>query len=269
MARRPWLLAALSLAAFTGNSLLCRAALAQGAIDPLSFTAVRLASGAVVLLLISRKFVRGAALRPVALLAYAVAFSLAYLRIRAGVGALVLFATVQLTMWGGGWLSGHKPRAAELQGLVLALAGLAVLTLPGATAPDYPGVLLMTTAGVAWGLFSLAGRSSQQPIADNAFAFVVAAPFAIAGAAFGPLQLTPLGTGLAIASGAVTSAIGYSIWYTVLPSLSPARAGLLQLSVPVLAATFALPLLGEAPTLRLGIAAALVLAGIALAILRR
>jgi len=269
MRAHPWLLAALALVAFAGNSLLCRAALAAGAIDPLSFTAVRLASGAVALLALARGMARGPWRRPLMLFAYAIAFSLAYVRIGAGIGALALFAAVQITMWGGGWLAGHRPRAAESQGLALSIAGLLALTLPGATAPDLIGVALMSAAGVAWGVYSLAGRGSKKPLAETAFAFALAAPLGIACALPGPLHWTPRGLALAATSGALTSGVGYAIWYAALPSLTPAQAGLVQLSVPVLAAAAALPLLGEAPTMRLAIAAVLVLSGIALALIRR
>jgi len=271
---------AAALLAFAANSWLCRAALRSGAIDPASFTAIRLAAGAAALVLVARGFSGGR--RPaggslhsaVALFAYAIAFSLAYLELDAGVGALVLFGAVQVTMVSGGLLSGRRPTAAELAGIVLALAGLALLALPGRAAPPLAAASGMAAAGVAWGLYSLRGRrESAPPLAANAGNFLRAVPLAAAAlviaALRAPLHASGPGILLALVSGAVTSGLGYAIWYAALPKLSAATAGLVQLAVPVVAAAGGVLLFGERVTARLLLAGALVLSGIALALFWR
>lgn len=267
---RPALFAALALAGFAANSLLCRAALRGQAIDPWSFTAVRLASGAAVLALLAR----GRPLREgswgsaAALVAYAGAFSLAYVRLSTGIGALVLFSAVQATMIGWSIRSGKQPSPREWCGLVLALGGLAYLTLPGASAPDPSGLGLMAAAGVSWGVYSLRGRASRTPLLATAGNFargvLIVLPFAFC-ASFG---ISARGLVLACASGALASGLGYSLWYAALPSLSATRAALVQLVVPVLAASAGIVILGESLSLRLEISGALILGGIALAVLR-
>ncbi len=276
-----------ALVAFAGNSWLCRAALRplEGgrAIDPATFTAVRIASGAVVLtlLLLARSPARhtprfagswGSAL---ALCAYALAFSFAYLELSAGVGALILFGAVQLTMFTGGFVSGQRPTPFDGIGLALALGGLALLALPGATAPAPLAALGMAGAGIAWGLYSLRGRAERSaPLAVTAGNFVRATPLALAalaivaapGAAGPGARLSSYGVALALLSGGLTSGIGYAIWYSALPGLRAAQAGLVQLAVPVLTAAGGVIFLSERLSGRLLMAAALVLSGIALAI---
>ena len=275
------LLTLLALVGFAANSLLCRAALSGGAarsIDAASFTLVRLASGALVLALLLRARRRGpeAAERgswpaALALFAYAAGFSLAYVRIGAGVGALLLFGCVQLTMLGAGLLRGEHPRPLEWVGLAVALSGLLGLTLPGASAPDAGGALLMAGAGFAWGLYSLRGRGAKDPLAATAGNFVRSVPLALL------LWLAALawtraahasfeGLALAVASGALASGVGYSLWYAALPSLSAARAAIVQLSVPVLAAAGAVLLLREPLTLRLALGGAALLTGVLLSL---
>ena len=266
-----------ALLCFAANSLLCRAALTHGRADPASFTAVRLASGAVAL--VALLGVTGGRARPgggswtsaLALFAYAVAFSLAYVRIGAGVGALVLFAHVQGTMVGYGVATGVRLGARGWLGAVVAIAGLAALTLPGAGAPDVAGCVLMALAGIAWGVYSIRGRRARDPLATTADNFVRAAPLAAAFlAVLAPTaHLTREGLALAIVSGAITSGIGYAFWYAALPALGAARAGTLQLAVPVLAALGATGLLGERPTPRLVAAGLAILAGVALAMSAR
>jgi len=263
--------------AFAANSLLCRAALADGHADAASFTTLRLASGALALWLVAKSR-GGASPAPriawgsaIALFAYALLFSLAYLRIPAGTGALLLFAAVQLTMIGVGLRSGERPRALEWLGLAVSLAGLVLLTRPGASRPDPTGAALMLAAGAAWGVYSLRGRGATDAVAANAASFARAVPLALATSAIFALwagaELTPAGALLALASGGVTSGLGYAVWYAALRGLTATRAAIVQLSVPPLAAFAGVLVLGEMLSLRLVLASAMILGGIALAIL--
>ena len=272
-------LAVLALLAFAANSVLARLALGSGGIDPASFTAIRLASGALVLwLLVSRQAApavpltrssrwTGAAL----LFLYAAPFSFAYLSLPTGTGALVLFGAVQLTMIGAALRSGERPRPREWLGLVVALAGLVYLNLPGIGAPEPVGVVLMALAGVAWGLYSLRGRSGGAPLRRTAESFIFAMPFGIVLAAFAMSQahLSTAGILCAVASGALASGGGYAAWYTVLPGLSATRAGTIQLAVPVVAALAGTVILGERIPLRLIVSGVAILGGVALAISAR
>jgi len=266
---------AAALVAFAANSLLCRAALGGARADAASFTFLRLASGAAVLLLLSRGAggARGGSWpSAAALFVYAAAFSFAYFFLSAGVGALLLFGAVQVTMIGWGIARGSRPGARVWLGSLLATGGLAWLTLPGARAPSLAGSTLMLAAGVSWGVYSLRGRSSAAPplptTADN---FVRSVPFALA--LFVPLawnaHLTLRGATLALISGAIASGVGYSLWYGALPSLKPATAAIVQLLVPLIAASAAVVLFSETVSARFAVAAAAILGGVALAILPR
>jgi drug/metabolite transporter (DMT)-like permease len=270
-------LTATALVAFAGNSLLCRAALAGHHADAASFTTLRLASGALTLGLLARsqqkpavpsRFAWGSA---AALFAYAIGFSLSYLRIPTGSGALLLFGAVQITMIGAGFRGGERPRAMEWVGLALSLAGLVLLTRPGLARPDLLGALLMLGAGVAWGVYSLRGRRGGDPVALNAASFVRAVPLALGASALAfALDATHLdvrGALLAIASGALASGLGYAVWYAALRGLTRTRAAMVQLVVPPLAALGGVVALGEQFSSRLVVASALVLGGIALAVL--
>jgi drug/metabolite transporter (DMT)-like permease len=263
-----------TLACFAANSLLCRAALAPARIDPVTFTAVRVVSGAAALTALGaarRTRPRGGSWgSALALIAYAAAFSLAYVRISAGVGALLLFAAVQATMTGWSVLHGIRPRARQWAVMAIALGGLAVLGAPGAQRPDALGAALMVAAGVAWGAYSVRGRGPD-PIATNADNFVRALPFAsaLAIASAHPGAASPRGLALAAASGAIATGVGYSLWYAVLPHLGATRAAVVQLAVPVAAALGAVVLLGEPLTIRLVTSGAAVLFGISLAASRR
>jgi drug/metabolite transporter (DMT)-like permease len=269
-------LTALTLCFFAANSLLARAALGGGLADAAGFTAVRLASGALGLAALVAVTGRG---RPaggswgaaVALFAYAAAFSLAYVRIPAGPGALVLFAAVQVTMIGWSVVSGARPSGRQWFGMATAMVGLAGLTLPGASAPDLGGTALMMAAGAAWGAYSLLGRGAADPMAATAanFARSVVPALAFALAFGGGLQVSPAGLGLASASGALASGVGYTLWYAVLPSLGATRAAVVQLSVPVLTPLAAAILLSEPVTPRLVVAGATILAGVGLAMFDR
>jgi len=276
---RTAVLTAATLVAFASNSLLCRAALGPRLIDAASFTTIRLLSGAVVLGLLARTGAR--ADRPVApgeragswasaaaLFAYAATFSYAYLRISASVGALILFGAVQVTMVGYGLVRGEHPHASEWIGLVLAICGLALLTVPGTHAIDPLGALLMACAGAAWGVYSLRGRSARQPVAANAVNFAYCLPLcALLSIAFvGRFHIAWHGVALAVASGAIASGVGYSLWYAALRGLRAVRAAIVQLAVPVLTAAGAIALLGEHVTFRFLAAAVAVLGGVALAI---
>ena len=271
-------LAAVAMTAFAANSLLCRAALGARAIDAVTFTSVRLVSGALVLALLvrGRSGMRGgftAWRLGAALFAYAVGFSLAYTRITAAVGALLLFGAVQATMIGGGLVAGERPRAREWLGLGLALAGLVGLTFPGLTAPDPAGAAFMLAAGVAWGVYSLGARASGEPLAANAASFACSVPMALVAQGVGlwamPPRVTGAGLALAVTSGAVTSGLGYAVWYAALRGLTAAQAAIVQLSVPPLAALGGVALLGEALGMRLIASGAVVLGGIAVAFAAR
>jgi drug/metabolite transporter (DMT)-like permease len=268
-----WTVAA--LVAFAANSLLCRLALGPALIDAASFTTIRLASGAALLLAITsavsrpqRKPARASAL---ALFAYAIAFSYAYLTLSAGTGALLLFGAVQTTMLVIALARGERPRTLEWLGLATAMGGLLYLLSPGITAPPFGGALLMIAAGAAWGVYSVLGRRAVNPAADTAVNFARAWPFAVAVsvATVPSLHVSLSGALLAALSGAVTSGLGYVAWYAALPHLSATRAAIVQLAVPVLAAAGGVLLLDETVTNRMAVAAVLVLGGIGLAIASR
>lgn len=262
--------AVLALLAFAGNSLLCRSALVQGSIDPAAFTWIRLASGALVLGLLARARNEQGPSRPwagaLALGVYAVAFSFAYVRLPAGVGALVLFGATQVTMLGWGLRKGDRPSVVEWLGIVIAVLGLAFLAAPGRTAPDLGALVLMALAGVGWGTYSLRGRRAGDPIVANASAFLRAAgaTLVLVVLPFEGPRFTTRGVGLAVLSGAVASGLGYCLWYAALPHLTRTRAAALQLTVPVLAALAGVALLRETLTLRLLAAGALTLGGVGL-----
>ena len=264
-----------TLIAFASNSVLCRLALAPGLIGAGTFTGVRLLSGAMMLMLLVALRGRATAVQgswgsAVALFAYAAPFSFAYLRIPAGVGALVLFGTVQATMIGSDLLKGKRLRSTELAGLILAVSGLTVLTLPGVSAPDPAGVGLMVVAGVAWGIYSLRGRAAIDPLKSTATNFsrslLFAMPLGIASLGYETFTLP--GVSYAIASGAMASGLGYALWYTALRGLTATQAGIVQLLVPALAAIGGILLLGESVSLRLLFAGLTILAGVALAVRR-
>lgn len=270
------LLVGVAMLAFAANSVLCRLALAQTAIDPASFTLLRVASGAISLGLIAslqRKRPTGSWRGALALLGYAAAFSFAYVSLGAGTGALLLFGAVQVTMVVAGLLRGEHPMLVQWLGLVLALVGLAVLVAPGVTAPPLLGAVLMLGSGVAWGLYSIMGRAAGDPIAVNAGNFLRAVPLAVVPLlgvlAVGDVSVDGKGAAFAVASGAVASGMGYALWYAVLPHLTAARAASVQLSVPVITALGAVLVLGEGISLRLTLASLAVLGGIGLVIAGR
>jgi len=262
----------LVMTAFAANSLLNRAAVAGGQISPMGFALIRVLAGAVTLAVLTRAPARPwparANLVPaLALSAYLIGFSLAYLALDAGVGALILFAGVQVTMLTGALMSGEGLPARRLIGACLALLGLGALLLPGAEAtPGLAPVLLMGAAAVGWGIYSLAGRKVQNPVAKSAANFILAVPMvALAALPFGWASMTWQGAGLAVLSGAVMSGLGYALWYAVLPALGAGRAAVAQLSVPVIAILGGVVFLGESLSGLALLASAIVLAGVALA----
>ncbi len=269
-------LTSLAMIAFACNSLLCRIALKDTGIDPATFTTVRLVSGAVILWLVTRMR-RGATagkgnwLSALALFVYAAGFSFAYVSLPASTGALLLFGAVQATMIGHGIWRGERLLRTQLVGLVLALGGLVGLLSPGLSAPPLSGSLLMLSAGVAWGVYSLRGKGAGDPTRVTAGNFLRAAPIAAVSSVlmYAGAHLDGAGFLYAVASGALASGIGYAIWYAALPALKATTAATVQLSVPVIAALGGIAFLGESMTLRLVLASAAILGGIALVILTK
>ena len=266
---RTVVLTSLAMIAFAANSLLTRGALDRHLIDAPSFTLIRLVSGAATLALLlllrrgpSRE--KGSWTSGLALAGYAVAFTLAYVSIGAGVGALLLFGAVQVTMIGAGIARGDRPLGRDWFGLALAMAGLVWLTVPGASAPDLTGALLMVVAGACWGVYSIAGRGSRDPLAATTGNFWRASILAVV--ALGVLAsrggFTTRGALFAVASGALASGVGYTLWYSALPALGAWRASLVQLTVPILTGFAAVLLLGEAISARLLVAGGLVTVGV-------
>jgi drug/metabolite transporter (DMT)-like permease len=273
-----FLLLAFTLVAFASNSLLCRMALGGQRIDPVSFTTIRLVSGALVLLPFARLAgeapdqagAKGSWSSGFALFAYALAFSLAYLSLNAGMGALILFGAVQATMIGSALLSGEHLGPRQWVGSIAAIAGLIYLVSPGIAAPDPLGALLMGISGIAWGVYSIRGKGAFAPIALTAGNFARSAPLTIlvSVAALAALHLEPLGVLLALLSGVVTSGLGYVLWYRTLRHLTTTQASVVQLMVPVLAAFGGVVFLSEQVSVRLIAASALILGGVALAVIK-
>ena len=268
-------LTSLALVAFAANSLLCRLALGAAQIDAASYTSLRLLSGAATLWAIvafSRRSTAvpegGGWISAAMLFLYAVAFSFAYLTIDAGTGALILFGAVQATMILAGFIEGHRPHTLEWVGLVSAFGGLVYLVSPGISAPAPFGSALMAVAGIAWGIYSLRGRGSGDPVVATAANFARAVPFALLVSLFllADFEVTAAGAWLAVLSGALASGIGYVIWYAALKGLTTTRAAIVQLSVPVLAAIGGVLFLSEPITYRLLISSFVILGGVALAI---
>ncbi len=269
---------ALALLAFASNSILCRLALSRAEIDPATFTTIRLVSGAAVLSILaairSRRWTaEGNWASAVALAVYAVAFSYAYVSLDAGVGALLLFGAVQATMIVAAVWGGESTSRREWAGLAAALTGLIYLVLPGLSAPPLFGAALMLAAGAAWGTYTLRGRRGAAPVLATAGNFARSSPLVVAvsaGVALGggTPAATPVGIGLALASGVLASGFGYVLWYTALQHLTAVRAATVQLLVPVLGAIGGILMLGESFSPRLAIASTLILGGVGVAIAR-
>ncbi len=265
-----------TLIAFASNSILCRLALAGDSIDPASFTSIRILSGAVTLAVIvalSRRGARhGGGWGSAFFLAlYAVAFSFAYITLPAGTGALILFGCVQATMIVAALRAGERPGPLQWTGLAIALGGLVYLTAPGLAAPSPVGSVLMALAGLAWGVYTLRGRGSGDPLLATSRNFLRAVPFALVVSVVTITQrdVSARGALLAVASGAIASGIGYVVWYAALKGLSATRAATVQLSVPVIAALGGVLFLSESVTARLAVSAALILGGVGLALAER
>lgn len=269
-------LTGLAMLAFAANSIFARLALSPADADPLIYTGIRLASGAVMLAILVVAGSRGRDLRvagswagSAALFGYAIAFSIAYIMLGAGTGALILFASVQIGVIGSGVIKGDRPSALEWIGLAIAFAGLVYLVSPGLVAPNPLGALLMLGAGLCWSAYTLIGRGSKSALADTTGNFirtlVVALPLIVIGTVWhGADVRTAL---YAIASGAIASGVGYAIWYAVLPTLTRTRAAIVQLTVPAIAAAGGVLFIAEPVTPRLLIASIAILGGVAFALL--
>lgn len=283
-------LTGLALLAFAGNSILCRLALqdnhGHAAIDASSFTAIRLLSGSLILFLIlSWQQLRqgkqaihsqdakksGSWYATLMLFIYALGFSFAYISLNTGTGALILFGAVQITMIGVSLMAGQRLSAAEIVGVAIAFAGFVYLMLPGASAPSLSGFILMAAAGVAWGLYTLAGKGSARPLHDTAFNFMRTTPFVaiLLLLTISSSEISHEGVILAVLSGALASGLGYTLWYMALEKLSTVQAASLQLLVPLIATLGGAWLAGEAVEIRLIVASSLILGGIMVVIMGR
>ena len=269
-------LTGLALIAFAANSVLCRLALGNDAIDASSFTVIRLLSGSITLFIMistirkpAEQSSKGSWAASFMLFLYAITFSYAYISLDTATGALILFGSVQITMILLSLFSGTRLHLTEWFGVVIAFAGFIYLLLPGVSTPSVTGFILMTIAGFSWGIYTLKGRGSKSPLSDTAYNFIRTTPFVvlIAISTISNTNFTSEGVLLAVLSGSVTSGIGYTIWYIALGGLSSIQAAVLQLSVPIIAAIGGVVFVSEAITLRLTISAAMVLGGILIVVL--
>jgi drug/metabolite transporter (DMT)-like permease len=270
----------LALIAFAANSVLCRLALGESAIDASTFTIVRLLSGAIVLTVIlsisklnsnSNSSTKGSWPASIALFIYAITFSFAYVTLDTATGALILFGSVQVTMILMSMFSGNRLHISEWFGMALAFTGFVYLILPGVTTPSVIGFFLMTVSGIAWGIYTLKGRGSKNPIMDTAFNFLRTLPFVIILAiiTIKYAHYSSEGILLAVLSGSIASGIGYMIWYTALSGLSVTQAAVLQLLVPVIAAVGGVIFVSESISFRLTVSSAMILGGILMVVLGR
>lgn len=272
------MLTVLALIALAANSVLCRLAFENNAIDASSFTIIRLLSGTIVLLIIiavsqnlTGTTAKGSWTASFMLFLYAITFSFAYISLDTGIGALILFGSVQITMILMSLLSGTRLHFAEWVGVTTAFTGFVYLVLPGVSAPSMTGLFLMTVAGIAWGIYTLKGRDSKSPLMDTAYNFLRTTPLVIllTFITINNAHYSSEGILLALLSGGITSGIGYTIWYIALGGLSSTQAAVLQLSVPVIAAFGGVIFLSEQITFRLSVSATLVLGGILIVVLGR
>ena len=272
----------MALVAFAANSVLCRLALGTGAIDAASFTIIRLFSGVIVLFAIAT-FVttdshetgstqsRGSWQASAMLFLYACAFSFAYISLDTGTGAVILFGVVQITMILLSLFAGIKLQRAEWAGIGVAFAGFVYLLMPGVSAPSLTGFLLMTTAGIAWGIYTLKGRNSSNPLLETTYNFLRTIPLVciLLLLTFRDAELSFRGVALASLSGGLASGVGYTIWYGALRGLSSTQAAVVQLSVPVIAALGGVVIVSEPITARLLLSTGLILGGILLVVFSR
>lgn len=264
-----------AMLAFAGNSVLCRMALGEGAIDAVSFTCIRLLSGAVLLglILVSRyrdlfRETRINMLSALMLFIYALCFSLSYVDIATGTGALILFGTVQLSLMAYGLFKGERPGALSWLGMLMAFSGLVYLLMPGVSAPPLSSAMLMMAAGMAWAVYTIRGKSSSYPLVSTGWNFIATLPMILLAFLmfYEHVHVNTRGIVLAILSGAISSALGYVAWYSLLPHLTRIKAATVQLSVPVIAAFGGAIFLSESITLRLLTASAVVLGGVYLTV---
>ncbi|NQV70445.1 MAG: DMT family transporter [Pseudohongiella sp.] len=280
------ILTTLALIAFAANSVLCRLALGGGTIDAASFTVIRLIAGIIVLFIIAAFAApliaatpsksesiqsRGSWQAGAMLFLYAVTFSFAYISLDTGTGALILFGSVQITMILWSLITGTRLQRLEWAGVVVAFAGFVYLVMPGVSAPSLTGFLLMTSAGIAWGIYTLKGRGSASPLMDTTFNFVRTIPFLLILLllTFQQAELSMQGAVLASLSGGLASGVGYTIWYSALRGLSSTQAAVVQLSVPIIAAMGGVVIVSEPITARLLLSTCLILGGIVLVIYSR
>lgn len=267
---------ALALLAFAGNSILCRLALGEEAIDAASFTVIRLLSGIIVLAL-ALKLTRvatdteppkGSWKASFMLFLYALTFSYAYVTLDTGTGALVLFGAVQITMIATGLFAGHRLGYPESLGVLTAFGGLVYLVLPGLSTPSLLGFVLMSLSGIAWGFYTLAGQGSKNPLSDTAYNFLRTLPLVILVfiISYPQAHLSPKGVLLAVVSGGLASGLGYALWYTALGGLTAIQAAVVQLLVPVIAAVGGVLFANELFSMRLGLSSVLILGGIMIVI---
>lgn len=281
----------LAMIAFAANAVICRWALDGGWIDPVSFTSLRLGSGAAMLFIVMslfawqgvknkpgnsapKKISKGSWKAAFILFVYALTFSYGYVAISTATGALILAGVVQLTMIGYALRNGDQLHKAEWIGVAAALLGLLYLMYPKLTTPSWWGLVMVIVSAYTWALYSLKGRQSLAPLQDTAYNFYRTLPMITAASVISLLfidvvHLTPFGIGMAIFSGAVTSGLGYILWYKALPQISSTLASAAQLLVPLFAAIGATLLISEPITLRLTIAAAMMLGGLGLVLVGR
>ncbi len=266
----------MALIAFAANSVLCRLALGENTIDAASFTIIRLLSGALVLLVILKlrnknniSPAKGNWRAGLMLFLYASTFSFAYHTLDTGTGAVILFGAVQMTIILLSLLSGNRLHISEWMGVSMAFAGFVFLILPGITAPSVSGFLLMSVAGIAWGIYTLKGRCSEDPLRDTTYNFLRTIPLVIIFTIITvkDAHYSTEGIVLAVLSGSIASGVGYAIWYTALGGLSATQAAVVQLSVPVIAASGGVIFMSEAVTLRLSVSAVMILGGILIVVL--
>lgn len=279
MSFKTFVLTGLAMTAFAANSIFCRFALGEAGMDAGAFTLIRLVSGAIVLGILSGRHAFRPPIKkggkpwamPLMLALYALFFSYAYVNLSTGTGALILFGAVQATMIWAGVLAGERPGLVRILGMATALMGLICLVFPGLSAPSPLGAVLMTLAGICWGIYSLLGKQVQNPVAATAFNFIWAVPLVLAPIFFltdFTLPINFIGSKFwaAILSGTLASGIGYVIWYAAIKGLSPGRAASVQLTVPVIATAGGIFFLAEPISLRLFIASAVILSGVGLAL---
>ena len=274
---RLFLLTSLTMIAFAANSVLNRLSLAEGEIGPSGFAVIRVVSGALVLWLLVSATQQRTGERPrirpasaIALTVYLLGFSFAYVSLETGIGALILFGGVQITMLAGALFAKEQISPQRWAGSGLAVVGLVWLLLPSASAPPLFGAALMAAAAIGWGVYSLIGRSATLPLLETQQSFLLAVPLVVLAWLVFPdgVTLTSTGVFLAILSGSVTSGLGYALWYSVLPKLDTISASVAQLTVPVIAMLGGVVLLSEPVTWRFVASAALILSGVLIAVKR-